>query len=99
MSKTSRGGGLCAVSLGGIDQFKNLCGRGLKFVFKFELIILKIGGHVLAEGSWLSVPAPRRVQIFFQVWCEGGGCYNIFILLLFSCFGAIRSFLNNKKNT
>ena len=43
-------------------------GGGLKFVFKVELIIPEIWGHVLAEGSQLSVPAPRRVQIFFQVW-------------------------------
>ena len=39
---------------------------GLKLVFKFELIIPEIGGHTLAEGSWLrlSVPAPRSVQLF-----------------------------------
>ena len=52
VSKIYRGGGLCAVFLGGVDHFKNLRG----------------GGHALAEGSRLSVPAPRRVQIFFQVW-------------------------------
>ena len=44
---------------------------GLKFVFMFKLIILEIGGHMLAEGSHLSVPAPRRVQIFFQVSITG----------------------------
>ena len=69
--KTSRGGGLCAVFSGCIDQFKNLCkGEGLKFVFKFKSMIPEIGGHLPAEGSGLSVPAPRRVQIFFQVCCE-----------------------------
>ena len=68
VSITSRGGGLCAVFLGGIDQFKNLCeGEDLKFVFKFKLMIPKIGGHALAEGFRLSFPAPRRVKIFFQV--------------------------------
>ena len=52
----------------GIDQFNNLCeGDGVKFVFKFESMIPEIAGHALAEGSRLSVPAPRRVQIFFQV--------------------------------
>ena len=52
----------------GIDQFKNLCkGEGLKYVFKFKSMIPEIGGHLPAEGSGLSVPAPRRVQIFFQV--------------------------------
>ena len=66
--KKSRWGGLCAELLGGIDQFKNLFGGvGIKFVFKFKLIIPEIGGNTLAEGSRLSVPAPRRVQIFFQV--------------------------------
>ena len=60
--------GLCAVFLETIDQCKNSCeGEGLKFVFKFRLVIPEIGGHALAEGSRLSVPAPRRVQIFFQV--------------------------------
>ena len=42
-------------------------GRGLKFVFKFKLIIPEIGVHALAEGSRLSVSAPRRVEIFLQV--------------------------------
>ena len=28
---------------------------------------------------------------------RGEGDYNIFILMPFSCFGAIRSFLNNEK--
>ena len=40
-------------------------------IFMFKLIILEIGGHMLAEGSHLSVPAPRRVQIFFQVSVTG----------------------------
>ena len=57
-----------------LDQFKNICeGEGAKFLFKFESIIPEIEGHVLAEGSGLSVPAPRRVQIFFPglVWRAG----------------------------
>ena len=59
-----KGRTMCSI----LDQFKNLCeGVGVKFVFKFESIIPEIEGHALAEGSRLSVPAPRRVQIFFQV--------------------------------
>ena len=34
-------------------------------------MIPEIEGHALAEESRLSVPAPRRVQIFFQV-CQMG---------------------------
>ena len=76
-SKTSRGGGLCAVFLGGIDQFENLCeGEGLKFVFKFRLMIHEIGGHALTEGFRLSVPDPSRVQIFFLIWWTY--CQNLF---------------------
>ena len=41
---------------------------GLKFRFKFKLMIPEIGIHALAEGSRLTVPAPRRVQIF----CRSG---------------------------
>ena len=53
-SITSRGGGICAVFSGCIDQFKNLYkGEGFKFVFKFKSIIAEIGGHLLAEGSGL----------------------------------------------
>ena len=60
---------MCSIFRGmGIYQFKNLCEwGGLKFVLEFELMIPEIGGHALTEGSWLSVPAPRRAQIFFQV--------------------------------
>ena len=61
-------GAICDIS-GGIDQFKNY-GGDLKFVFKFKLMIHEIGGHTLAEGSRISVPAPRRVQIFLQVCPE-----------------------------
>ena len=53
--------------LRGLNHFKNSWGV-LKFVFNFKSMIPVIGGHTLAEGSRLSVPAPRRVQIFFQVW-------------------------------
>ena len=51
MSKTSRGGGLCAVFFDGIDNFKNLWGVGLKFGFKFKLMIHEISSQALAEGS------------------------------------------------
>ena len=64
-----RGRTMCSI-FRGIDQSKNLCeGEGLKFVFKFKSMIPEIGGHALAEESQLSVPAPRRVQIFFEVCC------------------------------
>ena len=50
-----------------LDQFKNICeGEGAKLLFKFESMIPEIEGYARAEGSRLSVPAPRRVQIFFQ---------------------------------
>ena len=48
----------------GYRQFQEFMGVGLKFGFKFELMIPEIGSHALAEGSRLTVPAPRRVQIF-----------------------------------
>ena len=58
---------MCSISRGR-DQFKNLCKRyGLKFVLKLKSMIPEIRGYWLAEGSGLSVSAPRKVQIFFQV--------------------------------
>ena len=48
----------------GYRQFQEFMGVGLKFGFKFELMIPEISSHALAEGSRLTVPAPRRVQIF-----------------------------------
>ena len=62
-----RGRTICSIFRGyrSIQEF--MWKGGLKFVCKFELIIPEIGGHMLAEGSRLSVPAPRRVQIFFHV--------------------------------
>jgi len=40
-------------------------GGGLEFFFKFKSIIPEIGGHALAEGSRLSVPAARKGSVFF----------------------------------
>ena len=49
-----------------IDQFKNsYVGGGLEFFFKFKSIIPEIGGHALAEGSRLSVPAARKGSVLF----------------------------------
>ena len=51
-----------------LDQFKNLCeGEGLKFVFKFKLMIPEIGGHVLAGSQFL---LPEGVRSFSR---SGGG--------------------------
>ena len=63
-----------------IDECKNLCEmEGLKFVFKFKLMIPEIGGHMLAEESRLSVPAPRRIQIFFQVCSSAPACHILIL--------------------
>ena len=51
--------------------------------------------HLIYSGNY-----GQNYRIFKGLkWCEGrgGGGYNIFIFMLFSCFGAIRLFLNNKK--
>ena len=79
---------MCAVFFWGIDLLKNsIWGGGLKFVFKFKIIIPKIGGHMLAEGSRLSVPAPRRIQIFFQACLQlSQNDQRIFAKGLFSCY-------------
>ena len=64
---------MCSISGGYISINSRIyLGGGLKFVFKFKLVIPEIGRHVLAEseGSQLSFPAPRRVYIFFQVCWE-----------------------------
>ena len=58
-----RGRTMCSI-FRGYRQFQKFMGVGLKFGFKFELMIPEIGSHALAEGSRLTVPAPRRVQIF-----------------------------------
>ena len=54
-------------------------GGDLKFVFKFKLMIPEIGGHALAEGSRLSVPAPRKVQIFLQVCYSAPACIVVIL--------------------
>ena len=63
-----RGRTMCSI-FRGYRQFQEFMGVGLKFGFKFELMIPEIGSHALAEGSRLTVPAPRRIQIF----CRSAG--------------------------
>ena len=59
---------MCRIFRGYRSSQVFMWGGGLIFVFKLKLFIPEIGGYALAEGSHLSVPAPRRAQIFFQVW-------------------------------